>query len=181
MKCGEVKKIWRELNLEAVRCQLAERVSSKEMMELVLKLEPKTQLTVILLIWLWWDERNKFREEGKRRSALEVAYVTAALADKFQDMGGQSLLPDFRHSPKWAKPQQGDFKVNSDGAFDYTTGSGGWGFVIRGDQGIVVTAGAGKEPFLQSSFHAELLGCLAGLKSAAHLGIQECFWRLMLL
>jgi hypothetical protein len=63
LKCKEVKKVWRELNLETVRCQLAECGSAKEMMELVLKMEPKMQLTVILLLWLWWDERNKFREE----------------------------------------------------------------------------------------------------------------------
>jgi hypothetical protein len=56
------------------------------MLEFVLKLESKTQLTVILL-WLWWDERNKFIEEGRRRSVLDVAYVTAALADRFQAKG----------------------------------------------------------------------------------------------
>ena len=63
--------------------------------------------------------------------------------------------------------------VNSDGAFDHRNGSGGWGFIIRDDQGAVVTAGAGKEQFVQSAFHAELLGCLAGLKAAAQLGIRR--------
>jgi len=82
-------------------------------------------------------------------------------------------LPDFRQNPKWTKPQQGNFKVNSDGAFDHRNGSGGWGFIIRDDQGAVVTAGAGKEQFVQSAFHAELLGCLAGLKAAAQLGIRR--------
>jgi len=173
LKCKEVKKVWRELNLETVRCQLAECGSAKEMMELVLKMEPKMQLTVILLLWLWWDERNKFREEGRRRPALEVAYVTAALAAKFQATGAQSLLPDFRQNPKWTKPQQGNFKVNPDGAFDHRNGSRGWGFIIRDDQGAVVTAGAGKEQFLQSAFHAELLGCAAGLKAATQLGIRR--------
>ena len=52
-------------------------------------------------------------------------------------------------------------------------GSGGWGFIIRDEQGTVVTAGAGKEQFVQSAFHAELLGCLAGLKAAAQLGIRR--------
>lgn len=64
--------------MEAVRCQLVECGSAKEITELVLKVEPKTQLTAILLLWLWWDEQNKFREEG-RRPALEV---TAVLIDK---------------------------------------------------------------------------------------------------
>ena len=73
LKCKEVKRVWRELNLEDVRCKMADCVSAKDMMELVLKLEPKTQLSVILLLWLWWDERNKYRQEGRRRSAVEVA------------------------------------------------------------------------------------------------------------
>jgi hypothetical protein len=132
MKCKEVREVWRELNLEAMRCQLAEFTSPKEMLRFILKLEPKTQLTVILLLWLWWDERNKFREEG-RRSALEVAYVTAALADRIQTKGTQTPLSDFRQCLKWDKPQQGVLKVNSDGAYDSATGSGGWGFIIRDD------------------------------------------------
>jgi hypothetical protein len=52
LKCKEVKKVWRELNLETVRCQLAECGSAKEMMELVLKMEPKMQLTVIVALAL---------------------------------------------------------------------------------------------------------------------------------
>jgi hypothetical protein len=56
------------------------------MLEFVLKLESKMQLTVVLL-WLWWDERNKFIEEGRRRPVLDVAYVTAALVDRFQAKG----------------------------------------------------------------------------------------------
>lgn len=32
-------------------------------------------------------------------------------------------------------------------------------------------AGAGREDHLQNAFHAELLGCLAGLRMAASLGI----------
>jgi hypothetical protein len=52
LKCKEVRRVWRELNLEAVCCQLAEFTSPKEMLQFVLKLECKTQLTVIVLLWL---------------------------------------------------------------------------------------------------------------------------------
>ena len=58
------------------------------------------------------------------------------------------LLPYFRQKQHWSKPQCGTFKVNSDGAFDRETGSGGWGFIIRDDQGMMVKAGAGGEAFL---------------------------------
>jgi hypothetical protein len=133
----------RKLNLEDVRCKMADCVSAKDMTELVLKLEPKTQLSVILLLRLWWDERSKYREEGRRRFAVEVVFVTAALTDRFQEKGkgAQPLLSESRHTMRWIKPQYGEFKVNSDGAFDYKTGSGGWGYIIRYDQGSTVKAG----------------------------------------
>jgi len=49
--------LW-ELNLEAVRTDLLEAYSVRSMMEKIMKLEPKTQLMTILLLWLRWNERN---------------------------------------------------------------------------------------------------------------------------
>jgi hypothetical protein len=46
------------------------------------------------------------------------------------------------------------------------------GFVIRDEHGTVPKAGAGRAEHLQSAFHAELLGCAAGLKAAACMGIS---------
>jgi hypothetical protein len=65
-KCKAVKEVWRALNLETTRCELAESVSARDMMEKVLKLDPKTQIMAVLLLWLWWDEQNKRREEGRK-------------------------------------------------------------------------------------------------------------------
>jgi ribonuclease HI len=47
------------------------------------------------------------------------------------------------------------------------------GFIIRDDQGRAVALGARHEDFLLDAFHAELLGCLAGVQEAAKLGIQR--------
>lgn len=55
-KCKEVRRIWRELNIEHVRHQLASTGSVREMMEMVLSLKGKEQITVIMLLWLWWGE-----------------------------------------------------------------------------------------------------------------------------
>jgi hypothetical protein len=49
-KCKAVKEVWRALNLETIRCELAESVSARDMMEKVLKLDPKTQIMVVLLL-----------------------------------------------------------------------------------------------------------------------------------
>ena len=96
--------------MEVVRCSLVESVSAKDMMERVLKLELKTQMTVIILLWLWWDERNKIREEGRRRTAVEVAYVVAALTDRFQTSASKGLLSESRQTHHWSKPQRGKLR-----------------------------------------------------------------------
>jgi ribonuclease HI len=178
LKCKEVKAIWRELNLEDVRQDLAEAVLVKEMTVKILNLNHKQQLMSVMLLWIWLGERNKWREEGRRRTAGEVAYLTALLTDRFQAKEAKRLLPDFRQAQssqaqKWRKPNSGHFKVNTDGAYDSNTGLGGWGFIIRDDQGMMVKSGAGEEAFLQNALHAELLGCAAGLREAARLGLNQ--------
>jgi len=42
-----------ELNSEEMRRDLAEASSAKHMMEKILNLDQKTQLTIVMLLWLW--------------------------------------------------------------------------------------------------------------------------------
>lgn len=147
-------------------------------MERIFSLEPATQLMVALLLWLWWDERNKRREEGRRRSGSEVAYIAAAMANRLKQNiqckpGAPRLLSENIQRRKWRKPNPEYMKLNTDGTFREQSGEGGWGFVIRDHLGAAHKSGAGKEFFLQSAFHAELLGCLEGLKAAAAMGIAR--------
>lgn len=178
LKCKEVKQVWSELNLESVRCWLIEATSLIQMMERVMDLEEKQKLTVIMLLWLWWEETNSFREEGTRRSAMEVAFITALQADKFQTTRSSALnqegsVPEIHQTHRWLKPAKEVLKINSDRTFKCKERTGGWGFVIRDDQGAVVKAGAAAEHYITDAFHAELLGFLAGLKEAARMGIAQ--------
>jgi len=172
-KCKEAKAAWRELNLERIRCALTEAGSARGVMETILKLKGKEQLTVILLLWMWWNERNKRRENGRKHTPAEVAYMAAAYAENYLRKETEMLLPVNRQSPSWEKPPGGWCKVNSDGAFHKENKSGGWGYVIRDDQGQVLKAGAGFEDFLLSVLHAEPLGCAARIQEASRLGIEN--------
>jgi hypothetical protein len=67
----------------------------------------------------------------------------------------------------------GELKLNSDGAFNMERKDGGWGFILRDDQGRAICSGAGRGAFLLDAFHAELLVCLAGLQEVAKLGITR--------
>jgi hypothetical protein len=142
------------------------------MMEIILKLKGKEQSTVIMLLYLWWGERNKWREEGRRRTVADLAYIAAYQADLVHK-SDQMRVPDFRQLTHWKKPGQGELKLNTDGAFDVLNKDGGSGFVIRNDQGRAICSGAGREDHLLDAFHAELKGCLAGLQEAVKLGVTK--------
>jgi len=117
-------------------------------------------------------ERNTQREEGHRRSAIEVAYVAASLSDHFPTTE-KTLSATAVVQRRWRKPPEGILKLNSDGEFFNQEKSGGWSFVSRNDSGHVVLAGAGSEDFIQDAFHAEILGVLAGVRAAANLGTSR--------
>ena len=112
-KCKEAKTAWRELNLERIRCALLEAGSARGVMETILRLQEEEQLTVILLLWMWWDERNKRRENGRNRTPAEVAYMAAAHAENYMKKPEGGLLSDNCQIPRWKKPSDGCFKLNS--------------------------------------------------------------------
>jgi hypothetical protein len=53
-------------------------MSFQEVVEHILKMEEKIQLKVVLLLWLWWTERNGVREGELMRSVADLAYVVDA-------------------------------------------------------------------------------------------------------
>ena len=138
----------------------------------VMKMKGKEQLTAVMMLWLWWGERNKWREEGRRRTAAEMAYITAFHTDLMLKTDSR-LLSENRQKRRWQKPRTGELKLNIDGAFNCDKHDGGWGFILRDDQGRVVSSRAGREDFHLDAFQAELLGCLAGLQEVARMGISH--------
>lgn len=102
-----------------------------------------------------------------------IACCVAHMSDEFQTMGEKERHSLARQKERWKKPSTGVLKINSDGAFRASTGTGGWGFVIRDDQGDVVKAGAGHCQHLLDAFHVEMIACLMGIRAAAELGISN--------
>lgn len=116
---------------------------------------------------------------GRREESLaplifpEIAYITAFQADAFLKTRPDKPLSENVQRKKWSKPPVGALKLNSDGSFYSEEKTGGWGFVIRDDNGGVIKAAAGKETCVLDAFHAELLGVQAGLRMVASLGISR--------
>ena len=70
----------------------------------VMKMKGKEQLTVVMMLWLWRGERNKWREEGRRRTAAEMAYITAFHTDLVLKIDSR-LLSKNRQKRKMAKAE----------------------------------------------------------------------------
>lgn len=59
LRCKQVKKCWRELNLEAVRLKLLELHSARGVVEAVLQLKQEERSLIICLLWAWLGSINK--------------------------------------------------------------------------------------------------------------------------
>jgi hypothetical protein len=46
-------------------------------------MEEGMQMKVVLLLWLWWNERNTVREGERRRSMSNLAYVVNKIVKSF--------------------------------------------------------------------------------------------------
>ena len=81
----------------------------------------------------------------------------------FMNLKLQAIPPKPPDQLKWAKPPDNQVKVNFDGVFDHSTGSGGWGYIIRDQADGFVAAGAGKSVHLRDPLHSEAVACLAAI------------------
>jgi ribonuclease HI len=63
-------------------------------------------------------------------------------------------------------------ELNCDGAFRELDRSGGWGFVIQNDDGVLISSGHGRLGKVLEPMHAEVVACLQAVQRAAELGIQ---------
>lgn len=64
-------------------------------------------------------------------------------------------------------------KINCDGAFTKESLTGGWGYVMRGCDGVVICSGYGRLGKVLEAYHAEIVACLQALQRATELGVQN--------
>lgn len=64
-------------------------------------------------------------------------------------------------------------KINCDASFRRETGDGGWGFIIRDEDGDMISAGRGRLSHILDPFQAEVVACLQGLQAAIDLAISR--------
>ena len=131
LKCKFVKHGWLDLQLEPVRQKLLPKASAWEVIQEILNLKKDECLKAVILLWRWWDVRNKLNkgERGLSRDGFmaDVLRLMGELGHKEKQM----LERPANVQQKWAPPPPGLLKINSDGAFVSDTLTGGRGFIIR--------------------------------------------------
>lgn len=108
-----------------------------EFINKVPKLEKEENNKVIVLLWQWWNERNKFREEGKVRSNDVIYYTIIKQTNEYCHAFLKEKELKKICQEQWKPPRQGALEMNIDGAFHVQTNSGGYGAVIHGHKGSI--------------------------------------------
>lgn len=172
-KCEKVGELWTALGLSAHSDHLVAITSAREVVRYILKLPKRPQLWIALGMWMWWSERNKIREEGKRRPIHLIANMVEGYAGEIILSSAKEPKAAARRIQKWQKPAPSFLKVNCDASFHAESGNGGWGYVIRDEEGDLISAGRGKLLHVLDSFQAEVIVCLQGLQAAIDMGVSR--------
>jgi ribonuclease HI len=124
-------------------------------------------------MWEWWNQRNKANAgEGSPDPAVVCSRVERLLID-FMSLRKPEKPAKPPDNHKWSKPPDDYVKINFDGSFNAISGDGGWGFVIRDQEGFFVAAGAGKTKNLGSALQSEAVACLAAINGACRVGASR--------
>ncbi|XP_073360407.1 uncharacterized protein [Aegilops tauschii subsp. strangulata] len=174
IRCKEVKKLWREMQLEDVRLRLCACANARQVVQQIITLREQDEVLVACMLWKWWNQRNKLNK-GEKICPVEntAAQVRSWALEHLQRKMNSVTERTARPACRWTKPDGDQLKINVDGAFHNTAGSGGWGFVIRDNTGDAVGAGAGKIQHAVSAIQTEAEACLQALSAAAVWGISN--------
>ena len=174
LKCKEVRKCWRQVGLEAIRRQLLQTPSAESFVAEIQKLRKDTCITVCVLLWRWWEVRNKVNL-GEMMTSVQA--TTHSIMCTAMDLLNGELATNpvgvAMTEQRWSPPAEGTLKINCDGSFKAETKTGAWGFIIRDHEGGTVVAGVGNPGHVHDVFFIEALACKQALEAAIHFGISK--------
>ena len=166
LKCKQARACWSSLGLGDLREKLLPCTSAHSMLEEIWKTDASVQLKALTLMWEWWNNRNKANSGESMLDYMQVCNRVERHMVDFKSLKLATIPPKPPDQHRWVKPPDNQVKVNFDGAFDQTSGSGGWGYIIRDQAGEFVAAGSGKSVHLRDPLHSEAVACLAAIDGA---------------
>lgn len=173
LKCKAVRQCWRELSLETFRGRLLQSQSAKEFVQEILILKPDICLRVMVLLWHWWDVRNKTNAGELMPSCQDTVGSVIRMVRDIQETEPMSKGLPKKRVQKWSPPPPDTLKINFDGSFKQETMQGTWGFIIRNHEGSAVLAGTGNLGAVHGALLAETMACKQALEAAEHFGMSH--------
>ena len=121
-------------------------------------------------VWYAWWERRRFTHEHILQDPARSAQAITALAKNFARARVKHARIR-RHG--WLRPPQNIVKLNIDAGFNYDSGSGSTGAILRDYTGYFLEASCSDIPFVEDGATAEARGLRDGLILANDLGCNN--------
>jgi hypothetical protein len=170
-KCRQVKSMWRALEMEDLRTQLAQCDSPLRVIQRLLALPADRQITTVALLWCWWAERNKENHKERRLTVDEFQFQVRRHTAEWVSQNRCLNHPNPTAAQRWNPPPEDYMMINCDGAFSAERAEGGWGAVARDHVGDLVFAAAGHLTHTSQAMHAEAVAVKNALSIADQMGI----------
>ena len=169
-KCKMVKALWRAAEMEDDIVELMNCPNAKWVFIQILQKTEEKCLKICTLLWSWWLQRNK-ANKGQNIKGIDEAYHSFQL-NLTESLGKMEKTKEKKQkkSQVWSPPPDGFLKINSDGSFKEQNHNGGWGFIIRNDQGENLVAGAGNIRNVFDPLHAEAVAMKHAIEEAVRMG-----------
>ncbi|WVZ66998.1 hypothetical protein U9M48_016145, partial [Paspalum notatum var. saurae] len=121
---------------------------------------------VCIWMWRWWSACNKANSGEKMTSNAEIVKSVYFYIQEFEKLG---RTDSGAAHPRWKSPSIDVYKINVDASFYDSTKQGGWGFIVRDNEGTFLEGGARKIVRAANALQAEIIGAQKCLQHAADL------------
>jgi hypothetical protein len=172
LKCKNSMAVWRELQLEIERLDMVALQSAKEVFFYIWGKNEELQMKVITTLWVINMERNAVNAGEKQKSVVQLSSHISRHCLEFGEFFARSNLGQSNPALRWKKPRPAYLKINVDASCLEVSRSGGWGFVIKNEDGEALAAGAGHIVSVATPLQAEALACWKALLFAADRGMM---------
>lgn len=147
--------------------------SARDMIEQILNMNDEKRCKIFILLWRWWNARNKTNAGEALDTVHMITTVVTRLLIEVKKQPSVHIRQQNRLAIAWSPLPEGILKVNTDGAFVQSTKQGGWGFTFYDHEGNLVLAGAGHIDGAQNALMTEAIACCKALEVAAAHGISR--------
>uniref|UniRef100_A0ACD6AT50 Uncharacterized protein n=1 Tax=Avena sativa TaxID=4498 RepID=A0ACD6AT50_AVESA len=128
-------------------------------------------MTVVALLWSWWNERNKKNHCERFLTIDEFQFTVGRHVVEWEAHLKAKQGTNFLQARSWQPPPTDFVKINVDAAFNISSNSGGWGCICRDEEAVVRFAAAGRIANASDALHAETFALLKAVEVADDLGV----------